>query len=118
METFVCPTCGKFNLKQIHSKKTGKPYWVCQAPEEVCNSIYSDNGGKPEFPEENPGALLLLEWLADEDRQKALNEWERGFVGSLTEKANEQVDSPLFFTAKQIASLQKISSRFADAPKV
>lgn len=116
--TYTCRACGQFNLKQITSKKSGKLYWVCQGPEEVCNAIYGDGGGKPDFPEENPAALLLLEWLSDDDNRKGLSEWEVKFVSSLEEKANEQLDSPLTFTDKQLKSLKKISEKFANAPKV
>lgn len=38
--------CGT-DLKRIQSKKNQKFYWVCQAPEEVCNNIYSDADGRP-----------------------------------------------------------------------
>lgn len=114
----TCPKCGKYNLKQINSKKTGKRYWVCQGPTEECNAIYSDSGGKPEFPEENPGALLMLEWLSDEDRMKALSAWELNFISGLATKAEEQLDSPLTFTSKQLDVLRKIGSRFANSPTV
>lgn len=121
MEKYVCKSCGKFTLKQITSKNPGKnlgkKFWVCQAPAELCHAIFPDADGKPEFPEENPGALLALDYLQDDDRQNALSEWERGFVAALVEKAQEQLDSPLTFTPKQIQMLRSITDKFADAPE-
>ncbi len=117
MAQHVCPECGDFNMKLITSKKTGKKYWVCQAPEEVCRAIFPDDGGKPDFPQENPEALAALEWLAAEERQKSLNEWEREFVAGLIEKVEQQIATPHQFTQKQIGALRKLADRFANAPK-
>lgn len=120
MSKHVCPECGQFYLKQITSKNPknkGKKFWVCQAPEELCNSIFSDNDGKPDFPQENPEALICLEWLADEERKSALTPWERDFIAGLVEKAEEQLDKPLSFSQKQLQTIGKIADRFAAAPE-
>lgn len=116
MSKHICPQCGEFYLKQITSKKNSKKFWVCQAPEEVCDAIYNDDDGKPDFPSENPEALLCVEWLADPDRRKALTEWERDFIAGLMEKAEQQVDKPLMLSEKQLTIIHKIADRFAAAP--
>ncbi len=115
MSKHICPECGQFYLKQITSKKSSKKYWVCQGPEESCNAIFSDDDGKPDFPQENPEAMLCVEWLSD--RQQALTEWERDFVAGLMEKAEQQVDKPLLLSEKQLAVIHKIADRFAEAPE-
>lgn len=40
-----CPKC-HHDLKRIVSEKNGKPYWICQAPTEVCDRIYSERNGE------------------------------------------------------------------------
>lgn len=120
MSKHVCQNCGQFTLKQITSKSgknAGKKFWVCQAPEEVCDAIYPDDNGKPDFPEENPDALTCLEWLAEEERWPALTEWERDFIAGLVEKAESQLDKPLAFSQKQLGVIRKIADKFAAAPE-
>ncbi len=46
-KTYQCPKCHKHDLKRIVSKKNGKPYWLCQAPTEVCDAIFSERDGGP-----------------------------------------------------------------------
>lgn len=114
MSKHICPNCGQFYLKQITSKKNSKKYWVCQAPEEVCDAIYNDDDGKPDFPAENPEALLCVEFLAE--HRNALNDKEREFIDKLVQQAEQQVDKPLAFSEKQLKFIRSIADRFTEAP--
>ncbi len=115
MSKNICPECGQFYLKQITSKKNGNKFWVCQGPEDLCNAIFNDDDGKPDFPSENPEALLCVEWLSGQ--QQALTEWEKDFIAGLMEKAEQQVDKPLTFSEKQLKIIHKIADRFTEAPE-
>ena len=44
-----CPKCKKSKLKLITAKKNGKKFWVCASGREVCDGIYGDKKGKPDF---------------------------------------------------------------------